>query len=676
MLHKKTSLRFRGTHACVSSAPPAPFRGAGRAAVTWGLSAIGIALALTACGRTTIVDSPYGTECSTAAACGEARACIAEFPGGYCSELCATAPCDPGGLCDATLGVCLATCTAESDCRAEYMCWRGACRPDCSTAADCGGGGASCVDGSCVGAECTTTAECGAGRVCIGSRCIAPPDAGPPVDGGGTLGLLEACTSSTECISGFCLPADRGGFCTLPCGDFAACVGGFPGATMTCGGATIDGSTGTFCVREQAGTPRGAPCSADAECVSRTCVAGLCSEGCDDPSDCDLGWTCGPAAWGPGSISACAWPPVAGVTITELPLFTTDVTAGRLTTEVRFVAPADSVSTTLRAEHVSGDSLPMTFFEVLGPRDLSLYSLDELSMLMDQHVRWIPANDYDAIGMLIPNGSPGRAVDGGSYTYGGGMFRFSIAVYERMAGDTGRMGTRVTALVKRAPGGVVTSGVIDLAIHMVGVGVTAAAAPSDTRVQALVTRLSTILSGAGITLGTPTYHDVSAASLSVIDSTDGTTSELAQLFRMSASRTGNVVSIFLVRGFTSSGGGVLLGVAGGIPGPPGIHGSMSSGVAVSFDASDGVAGGRFSGHIAAHELSHFLGLFHTTEEARPCGTGEMPPGCAPFGATDTITDTTRGDTSNLMNWSIVGSGTNTTITPGQAYVLLRNPMVR
>jgi hypothetical protein len=50
--------------------------------------------------------------------------------------------------------------------------------------------------------------------------------------------------------------------------------------------------------------------------------------------------------------------------------------------------------------------------------------------------------------------------------------------------------------------------------------------------------------------------------------------------------------------------------------------------------------------------------------------------CVPFGSTDVIADTTRGDTSNLMHWSIVGGGSNDDLSVGQGFVLLRSPLVR
>ncbi|HMI94249.1 MAG TPA: hypothetical protein VK509_22915, partial [Polyangiales bacterium] len=51
--------------------------------------------------------------------------------------------------------------------------------------------------------------------------------------------------------------------------------------------------------------------------------------------------------------------------------------------------------------------------------------------------------------------------------------------------------------------------------------------------------------------------------------------------------------------------------AGGIPGPPAMHGTAGSGIAVAVDMMAGNPG-QF-GRTLAHEIAHYLGLFHVSE---------------------------------------------------------------
>jgi len=444
--------------------------------------------------------------------------------------------------------------------------------------------------------------------------------------------------------------------------------------SSACGPADVDGTRVTACLPiDVTGRVNGTACANDVECAGQTCSDGLCTEACDQDSDCLAGERCqATLPWSSGTFSGCGYPPRTGtVEILEIDLGMRTVNGGSGTTGLSFGVPSDAISVTLRAEKVSSSDLALAFYTVTSPAGASLYSLSDFSDLIDQPIRWYPVDGGEAIAMLIPNTTPdGFAFEIGRYPYG--VLAFV---------GPGSVTVRLSVLIKRAASRTVSSGALDLAIHLVGVGLTAASAPSNSRVVAMLTRMNEILAQVGVTLGTITYHDVSAsdaAALAVIDTVDGADSELAQLFRLSAGRTGRVLPLFLVRGINAGGDGFnTLGIAGGIPGSTAIYGTENSGVVVSFDS--GVVGsGTAAGHIAAHECSHFLGLFHVTERLRPCGVGESPSAgtCSPFGATDVINDTVRGDTSNLMNWSIRGGGSNDSVTAGQGFVYLRSPLVR
>lgn len=126
--------------------------------------------------------------------------------------------------------------------------------------------------------------------------------------------------------------------------------------------------------------------------------------------------------------------------------------------------------------------------------------------------------------------------------------------------------------------------------------------------------------------------------------------------------------------------GGAIGISMGLPGPAGLHGTPASGVVFTseymgrsvpsrFDNTD-VDGNLFTGLIIAHEVGHYLGLFHTTEQqgrgADPlddtpeCDGGDFPQDCP--------------DLNNLM-FPLAGDG-HTEITPDQTYMMEVNPLTK
>lgn len=75
------------------------------------------------------------------------------------------------------------------------------------------------------------------------------------------------------------------------------------------------------------------------------------------------------------------------------------------------------------------------------------------------------------------------------------------------------------------------------------------------------------------------------------------------------------INVFLVEDFVDNRDSIL-GQSMGIPGPAGVHGTTASGVIV---AAGNMYSGRydpsFVGKVLAHELGHYMGLFHTTESS-------------------------------------------------------------
>jgi len=159
-------------------------------------------------------------------------------------------------------------------------------------------------------------------------------------------------------------------------------------------------------------------------------------------------------------------------------------------------------------------------------------------------------------------------------------------------------------------------------------------------------------------------------------------------------------------------------VDGTIPGPSSVGGTVASGAAVSTEdlrfnrsACTGDApvfvdpvtrsvgcGADEVAFVAAHEMGHFLGLYHTTEQDGlefdtlgdtprcPCDACKLAPGerCADATSSSaplhvmTTVECTRNDAcgggDNLMFW-LFGSAAQGVLTPEQQQVIRANPLV-
>lgn len=224
---------------------------------------------------------------------------------------------------------------------------------------------------------------------------------------------------------------------------------------------------------------------------------------------------------------------------------------------------------------------------------------------------------------------------------------------------SGAVTVRVHA--KLAEGGLPATGVLDLNLHFTGAqGLTAESAKIDTTFQGYLAAMDTIYQTVGIRLGEVTYRDIDA-SYKTIESLDGADSDLQAMFALSEGNP-NAVNLFFVDELSAGafgGFGVILGIAGGIPGPPLVQGSPRSGVAIAIKPIQGMPAGIDT--TMAHEVGHFLGLFHTSEQAF------FPPQIH-----DPLPDTPENDESFLM----FNTGSGNKLSEWQGRVMRQNPFVR
>jgi hypothetical protein len=207
------------------------------------------------------------------------------------------------------------------------------------------------------------------------------------------------------------------------------------------------------------------------------------------------------------------------------------------------------------------------------------------------------------------------------------------------------------------------AGAVDLTIVLTGaLGWNAAVAPQLERLQTALAFVGDRLAQANIRVAKVQYVDVPAANLLLEQTTADV--ELAGLWQLGESLP-LAIPVFLVEQIyrtTPQGPQPIAGLSGGIPGLPLHVGGPRGGVALSLALQPG--GQDRLGPVMAHEMGHFLGLFHTSEPA-VSGQDRLH---------DDLSDTAQDDPANLMYWS--PGEQSTALSPQQAQILRTSPWVR
>lgn len=442
---------------------------------------------------------------------------------------------------------------------------------------------------------------------------------------GDTPTVSQPCLSDRDCDVGACVL------------DRAQVPVDLDPLALVCG-SVADAATDSAC------------CQSESDCARGLClVSGACAVPCLDAIDCDVTERCvlvharnGTNALQP--LHACA----PRVQLPDDVRVTENTFADVLTTDpdgVLLDLPAIAGTGIYVFEHPSESLWPLTVecrtplcVQQLSTRDPNAIELFDATQLQPGNIA--PLNtvntsiDNLVSTILLPNGPRSVLSDVG--------YRVRLRSESAGALDVTRIertqrGTR-----------------LNLHLHYVGA---AGQRPEGARGPAFVAdaleHAELILGQAGLAIGNVCQTEVVGAlreRLSVLDPPRfGLLVELPQLFELSAGARGYAVHVFLV-----DQADVTLGISGGLPGPPGMHGTGSSGVVMSVALFDQSA--QF-GRALAHELGHYLGLFHPREA-------------------DNVTLDPLGDTpnepTNLMFRTATG-GQN--LTDHQRDVILASPLL-
>ena len=546
----------------------------------------------------------------------------------------------------------------------------------------------------------------------------------------GSASCAPSCGSGLTCFDNADFP---GGVCSAACGS---------GGTCASGSACVQLSTGEYCLPSCAsgdGCPTGLVCGT-AGAAGRVCLvpaaAPATAVSCPTLPAASNGGTLNVA-----EFTACVQPVVQSTYAPAPPAVGSTLSLGvhQVGQTVQFqLAPgtsgftvvAQGQSTNVSRVNAFGSVFPNSPVPtpIAKPDGTTFFDLPASFQIApsDRMLTWSAVSPVTAA-VTFPNGTAGLRKAAEGLTPGNWTLTVSDLLHEcgvLQCGDpaSGSTADSYDVTVLTRSGGIPARGALDLAIYLVDGSVSAANAVSDPGYQRMLQRVTADLARGGICVRSVTYYDMPAwaqtrwALVEVGSArTSDPCSEYRQLFTLA--RSGNVASIFLVPQITdldAPNGNRTVGYDGAIPGVSTFNGTTSGGaIASAADLHDPTGcGSAFGigcgpdvvGETVAHEVSHALGLFHTTESLGASGEDFDPltdtpeclcslcvaeserSGCADQQTASAGTTTVDGTSCSqgtqacggadyLMFWTLSERSAGN-LSPQEGQVMRMNPLVR
>ncbi len=371
-----------------------------------------------------------------------------------------------------------------------------------------------------------------------------------------------------------------------------------------------------MCGCETEGREVGQSCQKPEDCASGICLlANTCSCPCRDDHQCASKQRCSPVY---AQTSETTLQPLRGcVSIADLPhgveissqVYENFFTASSSGDPID-LPPVDS-TTLFVFEHLAADAWPAMMTRCRAPICIDQLATNDIDpvTLFDADLfssKWenaqesplnpvgsgtlLAANQSHPVTVMLPNGPRSRLSD----------FGFRALLVAETPGDL-----RLTEL-----SGVSHGSRLDLNVFYVGgldPALTEERGPPF--LQEALNVFESIYSQAEIEIGDVQQFEVVGGlreRFETIELRYGILEELPHLFALSAGARNPGINLFFVREIYET-----LAISGGTPGPPGMQGTGASGIAFSIDKLDDP---ELLGKVIAHEIGHYLGLFHTSEQ--------------------------------------------------------------